>query len=299
VAHRLPALEQPAVPAAAAGDRQALLLFRSGPAELLALPLSAVRRVVMIERNRIERLGERELIRVDGAAVNVLRLDRLLDLTACPDQDPLFLILPRHGGAAVGLLASEIVDTPTLHVRLDTQAYRADGVLGSMSIRDRIAVFLDLDRLLEFWSQATSPARPALPAPPGGRILVVEDTQFFRQLIRNHLESAGHEVVVAGNGREGLERLKEGPFDLVVSDIEMPVMDGLAFAREVRADARFGALPLLALTTLSGEEDRARAVASGFNGYEIKLDRPSFLARVGELLQRGRQSAGLPGACEP
>ena len=297
IAHRAPVEEQPALPAARADeDMHALLLFRHGPAELLALSLSAVRRVVMIQRERIERVGERELVNVDGTAVNVMRLDRFLDLSACPDQDPLFLILPRHGGESVGLLASQIVDTPTLPVRLDTQAYRADGILGSMMIRDQIAVFLDLERLLSFWRQATGLARPALPSGPARRILVVEDTHFFRQLIKGHLESAGHEVVLATNGREGLAQLAEGSFDLVVSDIEMPVMDGLAFARQVREDARYASLPLMALTTLSGEEDRSRALACGFDAYEIKLDRQEFLSRVGELLQRGRPAAILPGS---
>ncbi len=299
VAHRAPVREQPALPAAEEDtESRPLMLFRYGPSELLALPLDAVRRVVMIRPEGIEHVGERELVNIDGTAVNVLRLDRFLNLSPCPDRGSLSLILPRRGEATAGFLASEIVDTPTLPVRLDTQAYRADGILGSMMIRGQIAVFLDIDRLMEMWAQATGLPRLALPGGQDRRILVVEDTQFFRQLIKSHLESAGYEVVVATNGREGLDRLADASFDLVVSDIEMPVMDGLEFARRVREEPHFASLPLLAVTTLSGEENRNRATACGFDAYEIKLDRLSFLTCVKALLERGRQTAIVPGASD-
>jgi len=297
LSHRRSASEPPLLLVARQEDeKQPLMLFKSGPAELLALSLSMVRRVVTIERKRIERVGDRELVDVEGTAVNILRLDRFLNLSPCPDQEVLSLILPRQGRTPVGLLASEIVDTPMLPVQIDAQAYQVDGILGSMLIRGQIALFLDIERLLETWEQATGFGYPALPSDQRRRILVVDDTQFFRQLIKSQLESAGHEVVLATNGREGLERLAEAPFDLVVSDIEMPVMDGLAFARRIREEPRCASLPLVAVTTLTGEEDRNRALASGFDAYEVKLDRRRFLTCVGELLQHGRPQAMLPGA---
>jgi two-component system, chemotaxis family, sensor kinase CheA len=299
VAHRPQVHEPWALPAVQEdAESHTLLLFRCGPEEWLALPLGAVRRVVTIARERIQRVGDRELINLDGTAVNVLRLDQFLHLSPCPAQDVLHLILPRHGGTPVGLLASQIADTPTLPVQIDSRAYRADGVRGSVLIRGEIALLLDIDRLLKIWEQATTLPHLALPGAPGKRVLVVEDTQFFRHLVKSQLESAGHEVTLATNGGEALLNLAEASFDLVVSDIEMPVMDGLTFAQRVREEPRFAGLPLLALTTLSGAEDRRRALACGFDAYEIKLDRRSFLATVGELLQRGRSSAIVPGALD-
>jgi two-component system chemotaxis sensor kinase CheA len=73
-------------------------------------------------------------------------------------------------------------------------------------------------------------------------------------------------------------------FDLVVSDIEMPEMDGWKLARAVRGQLGLRDLPLLALTTLNSDQDRQRAFEYGFDGYEIKIDRESFLARVSQLL---------------
>ena len=107
-------------------ENQTLMVFRYGSAESLVLSLGSVRRVVKIPREHIERVGDRELVNIDGTAVNVIRLDRFLNLSPCPEQETLFLVLPRHG--SFGFLASEIVDTPTLPLRLDTQAYQADGI---------------------------------------------------------------------------------------------------------------------------------------------------------------------------
>jgi two-component system chemotaxis sensor kinase CheA len=104
--------------------------------------------------------------------------------------------------------------------------------------------------------------------------------------VGNCLREDGHEVVVAGNGSEGLAALKQGRFDLVVCDIEMPVMDGLTFAREVRSDSNLRHLPVLALTTLNSPEHRQRAIDSGFDAYEVKFDRESFLTAVQALLAR-------------
>jgi two-component system chemotaxis sensor kinase CheA len=110
----------------------------------------------------------------------------------------------------------------------------------------------------------------------------VDDTQFFREVVKGYLEAEGYEVETAVDGADGLKRLDAGNFDLVVSDIEMPVLDGWGFARAVRQ--RGSEVPLMALTTLSTDADRARALACGFDRYEVKLDRERFLAAVAELL---------------
>lgn len=282
------AQEQALLPVADDADLQALLLFRSGASELLAMPLGAVQRVIMIPPGGFERVGSRELINVDGAAINVLRLEQFLSVSPCVSGGPLFMILPRHSQVPVGLLASEIVDTPTQSLQLDKQTYRADGVVGTAMIGGRLAILLDLYRLIEMWQRAQGGSPPALPAPLRKRILVAEDTQFFRQLIVSYFESAGYSVVVTNDGREAVTQLDAGPFDLVVSDIEMPVMNGLELARHVRADARFATLPMLALTTLSSDEARARSLEAGFDAHEPKLDRGSLLKAVEALLLHGR-----------
>jgi CheY-like chemotaxis protein len=90
----------------------------------------------------------------------------------------------------------------------------------------------------------------------------------------SYLKSEGHEVVTAVDGSDDMMKLSAGTFDLVVSDIEMPVLDGPAFASHVRRDPRFDRLPILPLSWLSGDKDRDAALAAGFGAYEVKLDAP-------------------------
>src|SRR2546428_12619131 len=116
-----------------------------------------------------------------------------------------------------------------------------------------------------------------LPGASRGRILVVEDTQFFQKLITSHLQGEGFEVTLAENGQDGLAKLAAGEFDLVISDIEMPVMDGFTFARRVREQTRFASIPLIALTTLNSAENRNKAAECGFDAYEVKLDRQTLI----------------------
>ena len=135
-------------------------------------------------------------------------------------------------------------------------------------------------------------ARSAAPrSRPKKRILAVDDTEFFRELVREYLEAEGYEVITAADGAAALRNLEAGQFDLVVSDIEMPVMDGWELARTIRQRPESARLPLLALTTLSSDADRARAKTCGFDGYEVKLDRQRFLETVAELLRKGEAAS--------
>jgi CheY-like chemotaxis protein len=168
-----------------------------------------------------------------------------------------------------------------------------------MMIRGQVALLVDLERVVQMWERVNGEGRaPALPGRPARRVLVVDDTAFFQKLVAEYLRGAGYEVTVAGDGGAGLTTLREGTFDLVVCDIEMPVMDGHAFARAVRAgDPSIARTPLLALTTLNTPESRGAAAVSGFDAYEVKLDANTLLASVARLLERSTaRPAVLTGA---
>ncbi|MBZ5592746.1 MAG: response regulator [Acidobacteriia bacterium] len=121
------------------------------------------------------------------------------------------------------------------------------------------------------------------------RVLVADDNPVSRELIREILENDDCEVIEAGNGREALERIREHQPDLALVDIQMPVMDGNAVIRELRADPRFSRMPVAALTAYAMQGDRERALALGFNTYITKpIDIPAFRTEVAELLRKPR-----------
>ena len=116
------------------------------------------------------------------------------------------------------------------------------------------------------------------------RVLVADDNPVSRELIREILED-DCELIEAGDGREALEKLREHRPDLALLDIQMPVMDGNAVVREIRADPQFSKLPVVALTAYAMQGDRERALALGFNAYITEpIDIPAFQAEVAALL---------------
>jgi two-component system, cell cycle response regulator DivK len=120
------------------------------------------------------------------------------------------------------------------------------------------------------------------------RVLVADDNPVSRELIREILEDDDCEVIEAVDGREALEKVREHRPDLALLDIQMPVMDGNAVLRELRADPQFSKLPVAALTAYAMQGDREKALALGFNSYITKpIDIAAFRAEVAVLLGEG------------
>jgi two-component system chemotaxis response regulator CheY len=118
-------------------------------------------------------------------------------------------------------------------------------------------------------------------------ILVVDDSPTMRGMIRKALADGGFSVLEAGNGCEGLARLKEQSVHLVLTDMNMPQMDGISFVRAVRQDPRFSRTPILVLTTESAGEMKSSGKAAGANGWIVKPFRPEDLCQVvAKVLQK-------------
>mgnify|MGYP001065134346 CR=1 FL=1 len=116
------------------------------------------------------------------------------------------------------------------------------------------------------------------------KILVVDDNLATRELLR-HVLKASYEVLEAGHGQEALEKLAAEAPDLVLLDLEMPGLDGFAVLRRLREDARFGALPVVAVTARAMQGDRERALAAGFDGYITKpIDAAALRRQVEQML---------------
>ncbi|MDY7002364.1 MAG: response regulator, partial [Thermodesulfobacteriota bacterium] len=167
-----------------------------------------------------------------------------------------------------------------------------DGLLGTDIIRNHLTLFPDIYRLIERAEPQWFLERRKLAPPPEDkkRVLVVEDSAFLRQMIKKYLEADGYETALAEDGKAALDLMDAVEFDLIVSDIEMPVMNGLDFIKNVRFGNRQKNIPAMALTALSTEQDRIRALESGFDEYQVKIDRERFLSEVAKLLTTEKNS---------
>ncbi|MBI4055112.1 MAG: response regulator transcription factor [Elusimicrobia bacterium] len=119
------------------------------------------------------------------------------------------------------------------------------------------------------------------------KVLVVDDEEDFRVILRDVLERAGFEVLLASNGQEGLEALQKTPVSVAIVDWMMPVMDGIALSQWIRRDAHLRYTPLILLTVKSAAEEQLEGFHVGADDYVVKPFRPEDLvARIRNLLRR-------------
>ena len=125
------------------------------------------------------------------------------------------------------------------------------------------------------------------------KILVADDNQVSRELIREVLEDSSQRVLEAENGEEAIEKIFSERPDVVLLDIQMPIFDGYEVLRHVRSDPSFSKIPFVALTAYAMKEDREKALASGFNAYVTKpIDGASLRIRVKQMLHAGNDDQG-------
>jgi len=269
-------------------DSHRILLFKSGEEEQFAVPLLLMRRVELIDPSRIQTIGGNEYISVDNVPTLVVRLEKLLNVSECMTSDKMYLLLPKQSQRPIGILVSKLVDVINLPLVLNKESYMEEGLLGTAIVNEFITIFIDIYRLVEFAEKRIFGDKllDDKKEEESKTILLAEDTLFFQRLVKGHLTSAGYEVITADNGAEALEKLKNQPVDMIISDIEMPEMDGLEFLRAVRADDQFPYIPAIALTSLDSDKDREIGLKAGFDAYEVKVDRDRIVEVVSKLLSK-------------
>jgi two-component system chemotaxis sensor kinase CheA len=269
-------------------DAQSMLLFRVADHEQFAVPLALVLRLEVVQKVSIEEIGGRRSTQYRGGTLPLLDLSGVSQVHPLPDQESFFAIVYSVGGREVGLLASQIVDIVESNEDFDETTFRQPGILGSTIFQSHTTLLVDL-------YEAARSGLPgfAKPAPAAGakarRILVVDDSPFYRRQISGFLRDSGHEVHEAENGDDAFSKLESiSGIDMVLTDIEMPVVDGLELARRIRSHQGMKNLAVVAVSSLSSEEAMRRGRDAGLDGYIVKLDREKILESVEKFLVHGR-----------
>lgn len=274
---------------------QPVLLFQAGPREQFAVPLSIVRRIERIETDAIERIGEREYITINDISTLIVRVDQQLDVSPMPEGTANLLLIPKHIPKPVGFLFSRVIDVKDANLELKDAMISQQGILGSGILLNKMTIFLDLFRLIEK-AEPDWFADRKIQLPGGSssnKVLLVEDTAFFRNLVKKYLEDEDFDVTLAEDGLQALNLMREqgDSFRLLVSDLEMPKMDGWELIRQIRkTDATWATIPSVALTSHSSPESREKAMSNGYDRFEVKIDREALLSTIKSLIQEMAQT---------
>ncbi|OPX88726.1 chemotaxis protein CheW [Pelotomaculum sp. PtaB.Bin117] len=272
-------------------ERQNLLLFKCSGSETFSIDLSMVARVEKIQSDQIERIGDKEFIQFRGEALRLIRPEDYLPVTRVEKSNQtLFVIIPKLVRHPMGILIEKIYDTIEATIQFDREDVKAKGLVGSAILNNRIVLIINIYELFETASpEHYQPGDGMLETEKKQTVLLVEDTPFFIKMEKKYLEWAGYHVLTAYNGKEAWETLQENHVDVVVSDIEMPVMDGYELVSRVRADSRFARLPVVAVTSKADNRSIKRGMDAGFDYYEIKLDKEKLLKKVKLALEKGNK----------
>jgi two-component system chemotaxis sensor kinase CheA len=265
--------------------------------QFFVIPAISVERVARVAASDIRTVENRETISLDGQAVSLVRLGDVLGLpakAAAGKSAGNVAIVLGLGPARIAFQVDEVLGEQEALVKpLGPQLVRVRNIAGASVLgTGQVVPVLNVPDLMK------SAVRPALTAPrvadmpaPSAEtkmqsVLVVEDSITSRALLKNILESAGYAVTTAVDGVDAYTALKTAAFDLVVSDVEMPRMDGFDLTAKVRADKQLAELPIVLVTALESNEHRERGIDVGANAYIVKssFDQSNLLEVIGRLI---------------
>jgi len=269
-------------------EAQTLLLFTNSPEEQFGVPMGLVARIERVRTDQIDTVGGQEVLQYRGTTLALFSLENHINAVTRPDQSWLYVVVFELSGQELGMIVPRLIDIRDATGAVDHVTFRQPGVIGSMVIDDKMTRLLDLYEFVETARPEWFENRKTIDADTKQtfQVLLVEDSAFFRRQVSTFLESEGYDVITCEDGVEGWERLTESEHEiqLVVTDIEMPRMNGFQLCSRIKSSQQWGHLPVLALTSLAGEENRQQGRDCGIDDYQVKMDREKLLSGVYRLL---------------
>ncbi|MFQ5971340.1 MAG: chemotaxis protein CheW [Alphaproteobacteria bacterium] len=271
-------------------ENVAVLIFDAGEGAPKAVPLSLVARLEEFEISTFEQSNGQLLVQYRGQLMPLVPFD---DAKPLPDSGRQSVLVFTESKRSMGLIVDKIVDIVETELSVELTNDRP-GFIGSAVISNRATDIIDVGHLL-------TKAYPDWFKPEGERffgsredrrVLLVDDSPFFRNMLTPLLEVAGYRVTTAESADEALELYEGGQdFDVIISDIEMPGMSGFEFAEKVRAEGRWRDVPIVALSSYAAPQDLDRGRVVGFSDYVPKFDRDALLQSLSETLSASRGAA--------
>ena len=271
------------------GDKQELLICELGDHRTYAIPLMLVNRLEEFKGSDIEWTGDQAVVKYGNVPMPLIDLENTLNLkgpselnkahTSTEALIPCIVVKVRSN--LFGFVVSQIRDIAITDSLIHSDSVDRSGLLGTVFLNNKTVTMLDVHEILAqlkiskniFTDKALKKK---------GRILLIEDSPLYQKIQKDFLEENGYEVKVCANGEAALNLLRDdSQFNLIISDLEMPVMDGWTFAEELRKIGKNMAnLPLIALSSKFSAKDIEKSHASGFNEHIEKNKNSEILKTI-------------------
>ncbi len=267
-------------------DSHRLLVVNNRAAEQMAIPLDLISRLEKIRAKDIQFTGSRRSIQFQNMPLPIFSIDEVVEV-APPDYAKEFIhvIIFSLRGKNVGIVVTEVQDIIISDSVVDEVTHQQPGIMGSAIINGELTLILDIFQIVTIimpqWANLNIDEKEIKTS---AKVLVVEDSSFFANQMIKFVQEAGYTALKAMDGLEALAVLEQESVDLIITDIEMPNMDGLELTRKLRKDERYKSLPIIAVTSLAGDSDKQRGLDSGVDKYLIKLNREEIINTLYQYL---------------
>ena len=279
--------EHAAARALGAEQLTSLLVFRAGSSQPKAVPLGLVTRLEEVGVDKIELSNGRYMVQYREQLMPLVQMENVTVRTS--GTQPILVFA--DDGRSMGLVVDEIVDIVEERLHIEVASSR-DGILGSAVIKGLATEVIDVGHFLPQAFADWFSRKEMRVSSTAQSVLLVDDSAFFRNMLSPVLKAAGYKVRTATNAHEGLTVLRSGQeFDVILTDIEMPDMNGFEFAETIRADQKHGQTPIIALSAMISPAAIERGRQAGFHDYVAKFDRPGLIAALKEQTADVQQAA--------
>lgn len=286
------------------------LLVRIGT-ERYAVPLSSIREVVLAAPGAVQDVGGRPILQIGDEALEVRSLGRLLGLGDSKVEGSRPVLVARGATGMTGLVVDELLGRQEIVVKtLGTLRPFQQSYFGGASIdpEGHVVLVLDIGRLLTGrTSELAGPsfAQPLLAAEgseadeavaeaAGGptRVLLIDDSLSVRKFVGRMLERAGYTVDTAVDGEDGVKKASQTPYQVIITDLEMPKLNGYEVLQTLRQRPRTKSTPIMVMTTRAGEKHQQAAMSLGASGYLTKpVEERALVAAVEQWVGRTADAA--------
>lgn len=267
--------------------------FIRSAGEKFLIPSTFVQEVLIVKRAEHVHLGQKEAIRLREKIIPIYYLSSILDKDDnTAEQEKHFVLVVESVGNEIGIVVDAILQYDTLIYKPLPPSLSSLNLLQGIVFDEsyNIINILFVPALMERFKSLRAPSKPATQAEAMVRArktaLVVDDSYSTREIERSILELEGYRVLMAGDGLEGLEMLKQEAVDVIITDIRMPRLDGLGFVERLRQDPNYARTPVIVVSTVDDPDIRRQFLDKGVNSFIIKADfeRGNLMAEVNTLL---------------
>ena len=268
------------------------LFFFSTGGKTCALPATSIIEMLSIRNSEIIEIVNKRAIRLREHIIPVEELAAVLRLPRETEQESgeSLIIIIRDGEEKLGLIVEEIIGREEMVVKPLPSHLQNLSMVSGVTIGDRNSI-INVLHVPEIFRQAREISEPARAdyenkVEQGATVLVVDDSINTRELEKSILEAYGYTVVTAEDGEDGWEKSRQTVFDLVITDVEMPRLDGFSLTERLRNDDRYRHVPIMIVTSREKDEDKRRGIQVGANAYIVKgaFDQSNLLETVRSLI---------------